>query len=251
MSASAKFRFDDWPEEGVAFALSGLEIVVDPGESPVLAANRAAVDANWQQETAANPHLFNGSLLTLHAASLEAGQIVARAYVIPYAYHLWWRRQQPRPASFHSFAMAMMISADGDIIAIRMSQTTANPGKVYCASGSLEPDDIIAGRVDIEANMRREVSEETGLDLADFETGNTLFCAREDSCLMFYRFFRTSLSTAAVMAKIRAHMQVDKEKEIDDVIAINRDNRFSFNYSHSMPPALALYFDQKTTGLPD
>ncbi|TPW33145.1 NUDIX hydrolase [Martelella alba] len=251
MNASATFQFDDWPDEGVAFALSGLEITVDPGENPLKIKNSAAIEANWEREKAENPHLFNGSLLNLHAATLEAGRIAARAYVIPYAYHLWWRRQTPRPASLHTFAMAMMISGEGDVIAIRMSQTTANPGKVYCASGSLEPEDIIDGKVDIEANMRREVGEETGLDLADFEAGDTLYCARDNACLMFYRFFRSPLSTEAIIAKIHAHMQVDEEKEIDGVIAINRDNRFSFNYAHSMPPALALYFDQKTTGLAD
>lgn len=47
-----------------------------------------------------------------------------------------------------------------------MSHKTASGGLAYFASGSFASIDFADGRVDLEANMIREVREETGIDLA-------------------------------------------------------------------------------------
>lgn len=242
MSTISGFDLKGWPAENTAFAIKGIDIAVEEGNVPELARYEAEIAANWQAEVAANPHLFNGRLLTLHAVSLEDGFVRARAKVIPYAYHLWWRRQSVPPPTCHSFAMAIIVSSDNEIIAIRMSQTTANAGKVYCASGSLEEEDIFDGRVDIDANMAREVAEETGLKLSELSAGPDYFCAHSRQCIMFYRFFRSSLDSSALIALIQAHMRQDEEKEIDAAVAITPVNRNKFNYALSMPPVLDLHF---------
>ena len=46
-----------------------------------------------------------------------------------------------------------------------MAAHTANPGRVYFAAGSFEPEDFPGGRVDLHRNMVREVLEETGIDI--------------------------------------------------------------------------------------
>ena len=71
--------------------------------------------------------------------------------------------------ALHVFAMALPVGSDGGVLAGRMAAHTANAGCVYCASGAFDRDDIIDGRFDADANMAREVAEETGLDLRDAE----------------------------------------------------------------------------------
>lgn len=232
----------DWPPEGRAFPIRDIDIRVEEGDRAGISRFDQPVRENWQREIAANPHLFNGQLITLNALRLEDGSIRATGQIVPYAYHLWWRRQVPRPPTFHSFAMPVIVSADGAIIAIRMSRTTANAGKVYCASGSLETADIVDGRIDIDANMAREAAEETGIRLAELEAEPHYYGAHFQQSVMFYRFFRAKLDADRLIANVQEHMRHDEEQEIDAVLAITRENRNGFNFAYSMPPVLDLFF---------
>ncbi|AJY46850.1 NUDIX hydrolase [Martelella endophytica] len=242
MTPSPHALMRDWPPEGVAFPVADIDIRVAAGELAELAAFRTEIDANWKAETDANPHLFNGRLVALYDVALDHAGVHAAGRMVPYAYHLWWRRQSLPPPTFHCFAMPVIVSADGAIIAIRMSQTTANAGKVYCASGSLEEDDIVDGRIDIDANMTREVAEETGIDLTGLKAGADYYCAHHRHCVMFYRFFYSERDAATLMQAVREHMKTDTEGEIDAVLAITAGNRGAFNYAFSMPPVLDLHF---------
>lgn len=232
----------DWPPEGRLFPVASVDIKVEDGDKAQILRFEEAVRENWEREVAANPYLFNGRLITLNAVGLDDGAIEATGQIVPYAYHLWWRRQAPRPPTFHSFAMPVIVSADGAIIAIRMSRTTANAGKVYCASGSLEVADIVDGHVDIDANMAREAAEETGLDLSAMRAEPQYHGAHFQQAVMFYRFFHATLDADRLIAKVQEHMRHDAEQEIDAVIAITRDNRDNFEYAYSMFPVLDYYF---------
>tara|TARA_B100000378_G_scaffold77888_1_gene60754 strand:+ start:251 stop:997 length:747 start_codon:yes stop_codon:yes gene_type:complete len=234
---------EDWPAEGHAFPLRTIDIRVEEGDRAGISRFDDAVRENWEREVAANPHLFNGRLITLNEVRLEDGAVMATGQIVPYAYHLWWRRQVPRPPTFHCFAMPVIVSAERAIIAIRMSPTTANAGKVYCASGSLEPADIVDGRVDIDANMAREAAEETGIRLDDLEARPGYYCAHFRQAVMFYRFFHAALDADDLIANVRGHMRHDDEQEIDAVMAITRENRDAFDYAYSMLPVLDLFFD--------
>ncbi len=47
-----------------------------------------------------------------------------------------------------------------------MNTHTANAGQVYFPCGTPDPDDIVAGQVDFDVSVRRELKEETGIDAA-------------------------------------------------------------------------------------
>ncbi len=238
----------DWPPENQAFPIREIDIRVSDEDPVGLQRFDAEVASNWEREKAANPHLFNGRLVALNEVKLCDGAVRATGQLVPYAYHLWWRRQDQKPRTFHSFGMPVIRSSDGAIIAIRMSSITANAGKVYCASGSLEEDDIVDGRIDLDANMAREVAEETGLALDDMEPEPDYFCAWCGQIVMFYRFFQSSVEAAGLMERVRDHMRRDTEGEIDAVLAITGDNRDDFDYAHSMPPVLDLVFGRRGRG---
>ena len=177
-----------WPVRGEIVAVGDVSIRVKPGEHPLLVANRQAVAENWQREVAANPALFDGRLIMLDRLHLEEGAaVIGEGYEIPYALHLWWRRQADPSGGIHLFSWAVPVTADGAVIAAEMAAHTANPGLVYCAAGSLEPEDVVDGMVDIAANMAREVQEEIGLRLADTRPGAALFALAVDNRVTLFR----------------------------------------------------------------
>ncbi|MCF3640527.1 NUDIX hydrolase [Rhizobium sp. TRM95111] len=245
IDAPADDPFAGWPAEGQVFPLAGLAIRLAAGPHPFHAAEHVAAAANWQAEIAANPALFNGDMLLIDAPVLAAGVLAANAHVTPYATFLLWRRRQPDCKGFHLFGLPLVVSSDGALIAVRMSRHTANPGKVYCAAGSLEPNDVADGRVDLFANMAREVHEEIGLVLADARADATVHAVRVDRAVTVLRVYRFGSTADELLAGIATHILHAEEQEIDQALAIRDARPDAFAYPAFMPPVLAWFFDRE------
>jgi 8-oxo-dGTP pyrophosphatase MutT (NUDIX family) len=136
-----------------------------------------AIDAHWARQQAANPHIFDGKVLLLHRGGVE-GTTFRGAYLeTRFSRFLAWRDFGfPDPSIRNCFAMAALASADGAYILGEMAAHTANPGRIYFPSGTPDPSDLAAGKVDLEGSVRRELEEETGLSTGDvvFEDDWTL-----------------------------------------------------------------------------
>ncbi len=63
--------------------------------------------------------------------------------------------------------------------------------------------------------MRREVMEETGLDLEDAAAESGYYATHTNLSLTLLRIFRFPWTAEEMLERIRAHMLVDEEKEID------------------------------------
>lgn len=238
----AAFNAEEWGPEGIAFPISGLSLRVLQGEHPFHLAEADRADKNWIAEKAANPAFFNGRMMLFNHLGLRDGEIVGEGHVVPFSTYLWWRRQANPRMGCHLFGMAVPISSDGAIIAIRMSQHTANPGLVYCAAGSLDENDIVDGHCDVEGNMFREVREETGLDLGEAEADPTLYASRRGRRVSVFRFFRFPVTAAAIRERIAAHMVQDEEKEIDEIVEIRSIDPTLHPYNPAMLPVLDRFF---------
>jgi 8-oxo-dGTP pyrophosphatase MutT (NUDIX family) len=140
-----------------------------------------AIDAHWAQRQAANPHIFDGRVLLLHRGQVE-GTTFRGAYLeTRFSRLLAWRDfGYPDPSIRNCFGMAALASADGAYIVGEMAAHTANPGRVYFPSGTPDPSDLTAGKVDLDGSVRRELAEETGLSVNDvvFDKGWTLVMNR-------------------------------------------------------------------------
>ena len=64
--------------------------------------------------------------------------------------------------------------ADGAYILGVMGEHTANPGQIYFPGGTPDPDDIAGDTVDLDGRVLREVAEETGFDIDDFNRRSRL-----------------------------------------------------------------------------
>jgi 8-oxo-dGTP pyrophosphatase MutT (NUDIX family) len=142
----------------------------------------------------------------------------------------------------HLFAYPVIESSDGALVAIRMGAHTANPGQVYFAAGSLEPEDIVSGVCDVEFNMRREVLEETGLDLADSTPGERYYASHFRRTVTVFRLFRFDLTADEIVERIAAHMLVAEDKEIAGAVAIRSADHAAFPYNVAMFPVIDWYF---------
>jgi 8-oxo-dGTP pyrophosphatase MutT (NUDIX family) len=231
-----------WPPEKTVFPVARIELAVVPGDHPFHIREVAAARENWSREIAANPALFDGRMIFQHRLSVSEDAVRGEAYLTPFSTFLWWRKQRPRSGGFHVFAFPVAVSSDGAIIAIRMAQHTANPGQVYCAAGSMDENDIVDGHCDVEGNMRREVMEETGLDLSEAAAEPGYFATHSNASVTLFRIFRFPYAAEEMLARIEAHMQVDEEKEIDGAVAIRSADPDAHHYSTAMPAILDWFF---------
>ncbi len=232
-----------WPEEGVVFSLSGYDVSVAPGPHPLYQERRAEIEANWRAEVAANPALFNGEMLIHRDVRIDAaGRLVATGHLTPYATMLWWRKQPDRPIAEHVFPIAVPITSDGAILAIEMAAKTANAGRIYCAAGSLDAHDIVNGKVDLDANMLREVAEETGIDLSSARTLDGYLGVRVLKATTLFRIFLLPYDAEEAAARVRRHMETDHEQEIAGPVIIRNGERQGRNYPAFMPPIIDWIF---------
>ena len=238
-------EFAGWPPEATVFPIAGVDLRVLPGTHPFVTAEEAAIRENWARETAANPALFDGRLIFQQRLSLGEKGISGEGYVTPFSAFMYWRRQPQRQGGIHIFAYPVLESSDGALVAIRMGAHTANPGQVYFAAGSLEPEDIVDGRCDIEANMRREVLEETGLDLSNSVAGQGLYAAHARRTVTLMRLFRFDMTADEMVERIEAHMLVAEDKEIAGAAAIRSADPSAHPYNVAMLPVISWYFGKR------
>lgn len=155
-------------------SLSGAGAVLVQGAHPFERHSRNAIAQSWKARHAANPALYNGRTVLAASWSLEGGTFSAVCHEVGYATLLHWLATPVSEGgieALHFYAAPAIISADGMAIMGRMAGHTANAGRVYFPSGSLEKQDFRDGLADLPGNMQREVLEETGLDLNEAEAG--------------------------------------------------------------------------------
>jgi len=218
------------------------ELVVDPAPHPYELAHREAIVANWDLEKAEKPALFNGKVMLFSSIRWADGRLDARCHTANYATFMHWRRMRPDTSAEHLYAHAMPVSSDGALIAIRMAGHTVNAGRVYFAAGSLEPEDITGDRIDLAANMAREVREETGLDLGVARAEAGYHGWSSDSGTVLVRRYFLDRSADELVEDIRRHIATDPDPEIDEAIVIRNADDLPEGLMAHMPPLVKWHF---------
>jgi 8-oxo-dGTP pyrophosphatase MutT (NUDIX family) len=234
--------FSGWPDAEAVLPVSAADITVLEGSHPLCLSDADDIAANWEREVQANPALFDGEMIFHRSLHLRGDRVEGEAYVVPYSAFLWWRRKSDRSGGAHLFCYPVLVGADDALVAITMGEHTANPGQVYFAAGSLEPQDVVDGRCDMEANMRREVLEETGLDLSACRTEPRYHVVRQNRTIVVCKLYFFDLSAEEMVARIEAHMKVAEEQEIAGAVVIRSDDPHAHRYNAAMLPVLQWYF---------
>ncbi|MEZ5870581.1 MAG: hypothetical protein R3D32_01810 [Nitratireductor sp.] len=189
-----------------------------------------AIADTWQRLKAANPALYNGRTVLAENWSVEGGVFSAVCREVNYATLLHFLMTPaeagagaaPGTGALYFYAAPAIISADGKAIMGRMASHTANAGRVYFPSGSLEIQDFAGGMADFGSNMRREVLEETGIDLAtaNAATGYHFWQERGVAALIRdYRFADDAQSLRRRMLDFCGSSEGDGE--LDDILVFS------------------------------
>jgi 8-oxo-dGTP pyrophosphatase MutT (NUDIX family) len=208
------------PEGGIV-PVREVDIRIDPGDLPWAVARRAEIAAQWEREKTANPRVFNGEVLLLSDVTFVDGRVSGVAHITRYASQLYWIRHGRRDTGVaHLFAAAVLISSDGAVLLGRMAAHTVNAGEIYAPSGSLDRSDIAGDRVDVFANMAREVAEETGLEIATARADPESVVYRAEGLYALLRIYRFDRDATTLVREIEAHLAADPEPELDGIVAV-------------------------------
>lgn len=201
--------------------VTALELRCTGGRWAFEAEQADAIARHWQAMVAANPRLWNGRSLICTRAEVEQGVFRAELVEIAYASFVAWRDWgRPDATVLNCFGVPAVFSSDGALLLGVMGPTTLNAGKAYPPSGSLEPKDVGPdGSVDVLGNMRTELLEETGLDLAEAVPG-PMVAVFEGPRLAVAQRFDLGLSFAEIERRFRAHVAADPHAELSAVEAL-------------------------------
>lgn len=236
-------RFD-LPTERI-FAVDEVTVRLDPAPHP-LAANRTAIDENWRREVERQPSVFNGEVALLSSLALRGRKLEGVCHIVDYATFLYWRSLRPIEDAGHAYAHAIPVTSDNALVAVRMGGATVNAGQVYFAAGSFEPVDFRDGLVDPEFNMRREVAEETGLDIAGLDRDPAYHgLSRTTGTVLFRRYF-LPFDAAEAERRIRAHVAAEDEPEIEGPVIIRAQDDLPPGLADQMPALIEWHFGRNS-----
>lgn len=197
-----------------------LDLTIGDGPSPYGLVHAAEVAVDWAARSAANPALWNGPIFLfeqIEADPVRGFAAVARS--TDFATFLHWRdRADPDTRFAHVFPVAAVTTCDDRLLLGIMGARTANPNRAYPPSGSFDDDDRVAGRLDVETNIRRELREEVGIDIADLVgEGGWWVIPSGPRRLALVRRYRSSLSAARLARDIAHHLATDGDGELSGV----------------------------------
>ena len=165
--------------------------------------------------------MWNGTILMARDVAITDGVLTASCFRSDYASFVAWRDWGfPDTSVYNCFGSPLILSSDGALIYGRMAGHTLNAGLCYPPSGSLDLDDIKpGGNVDVLASIRRELTEETGLNAGDAVAGDLLvvFDKQRISVSQPLHFDRPARELAE---SIHHAVAEQSNPELDDVVVL-------------------------------
>jgi hypothetical protein len=218
--------------------LARLDLRFEAAAWPFADERRAEIDAHFARLRAAKPQMWNGRVLILRRGDIFDGVLSGAYSEVDFASFIAWRDWGfPDTSVRNCFPMAALRSSDGAFLLGVMGAHTANAGRIYFASGTPDPNDIVGDAVDLERSVMRELTEETGLSAADVqpEPGWTAVPVGQRLALMKMVEARTSADDLA--AGIRAFLTTQQQPELADVHIV----RTLDDVGPAMPPFVTAF----------
>jgi len=179
---------------------------------------RAEIDAWFAARQRENPALWNGRVLLLHDHATADGLFSGRYLETDFASFAAWRAWGRPPAAVHDcFGAAAIITADGACLLGVMGPHTTNAGRIYFPCGTPDPDDLVGDRVDLDLSVRRELKEETGLDVAKFTAELGWTSVFNTSLVAHIKVLRSRDSAADLRQRVLAFLAGERQPELADI----------------------------------
>ena len=130
-----------------------------------------------------------------------------------------WRDWEfPDPSVYNIFPVSALRAPDGAFIVGEMAPSTAGAGQVCFPAGTPDLDDIRKnGVLDVAGNQRRELMEETGLNLDEFDTEPGWTMVHDRGFFALMKRVRSQLGAGELRARILRHLAVDPRPEFVEI----------------------------------
>jgi 8-oxo-dGTP pyrophosphatase MutT (NUDIX family) len=202
---------------GTVLRIETLDLRVEPFDWVFARERRDKIDAHFAAQRRDKPGLWNGRVLLMHRHEIDGTALRGRYFETDFASFMAWRDFGfPDPDIRNCFALGALQGADGGYVLGVMSGGTANAGKIYFPGGTPDPKDVTGQRVDLEASVRREVAEETGLAPEAFEIGTGWHCVMAGTLIGLLKPMRSRDTAEGLRDRIRAHIASETDPELAD-----------------------------------
>lgn len=176
---------------------------------------RAEIAAYFESLRRLKPAVWNGRVLLLHEHTL-VDHVFRGAYLeTDYASFAAWRYLgRPAASVCDCFGAAAIVSADGAFLLGVMGSHTANAGRIYFPCGTPDPKDIVGGQIDLDFSVRREVLEETGLDVAEFNAEPGWTTVFDLPLIAHIKVLHSRDSAEVLRARVHAFLAREQQPEL-------------------------------------
>jgi hypothetical protein len=169
-----------------------LDLRIAPFDWAFARERRAEIDAHFEAQRRDKPGMWNGRVLLMHAHEIDGACLRGRFFETDFASFMAWRDFDfPGGDVTNCFALGAL-------------------------QGTPDLNDIAFGKVDLDASVRREVAEETGLDPADFTIDAGWHCLPAGPMLALLKPMRSRETAQQIRDRIRAHIAREAEPELAD-----------------------------------
>jgi 8-oxo-dGTP pyrophosphatase MutT (NUDIX family) len=205
--------------DGQIAKVDHIEIAIEPWSWDFATARRNEIDryfARLQQERSA---LWNGRALLLNRYSIGGGVLRGTCFETDYASFLAWCDWGfPEQCAFNFFAAAALCSADGAYLLGEMAPYTACARQLYLPSGTPEPNDILVdGTLDLQANLRRELLEETGIDVDELDAEPGWTVVLDGVVVAIVKKLMAHQDASELRARIFQYLATEVQPELSDI----------------------------------
>ena len=195
-----------------------LELAFAPSRWTFAEMRAAEVAAHFGDRRRRTPELWNGRILLMNRYQLNDRTLKGSFFETDYANFLaWYDSGCPDTSVVVCFAMAALRSVDGAYLLGVMGPHTAGVGRIYFPSGLPEPDDVFSGTVDLQANVMREVAEETGLAGTDLAVAPNWDAVRSGQHLAMIKVMQSGATADILRARILGYLASEAQPELADI----------------------------------
>ena len=200
---------------------------------------RAEIAAHFQAAQQKKPALWNGRVLLMHERAIDGTTLRGRYFETDFANFMALRDFGfPDPSVANCFALGVLKGSDGGYVLGVMGGHTMNGGKIYFPGGTPDPHDIAGTRVDLEASVRREVEEETGLAPSHFDIDAGWHCVPGQSLIALLKPMRAREPADRLRTRIMDHIASEAEPELAGAVIV----RGLADLSDEMPAFVQTFF---------
>jgi 8-oxo-dGTP pyrophosphatase MutT (NUDIX family) len=227
------------------FHIDGLALAFAPKPWAFANERRAEIDEFFETMRKEKPALWNGRVLLMHHQVLEAGVLRGEYLETDYASFAAWRHWGRPPAGVRDcFGAAAIVARDGAILLGVMGAETSNAGLIYFPCGTPDPDDVVDGKVDLDLSVRRELKEETGLDITEFEPEPGWTMVADGALIAQIKVLRSNEQSAAVRERALVHLASEAHPELADIRIV----RSPADFDRAMPRFVTAFLTSRFAG---